>query len=150
MSYESREGKNFEKEIQKHLEKTHLHVFSEKEIRQAYSYITCIDHLIQYGNYVFCFQDKWSKNTISNSQINHFISGIGQLKEEYPNKIFIGIYISKNSLSKPAKDIINSNSRLQIYSIYNEDKTIIFNELSIFLHEFKIWTYDEHSDAIMI
>lgn len=149
MSYESREGKKFEKEIHQYLKKTHLRVFSEIEIRQIHSYITGIDHLIPHGNYFFCFQTKWSKNTISNSQINHFISGIEQLKEKYPNNIFIGIYISKSSLSKPAKDIIDSNSRLQIYSICNEDKTIIFNELSMFLHEFKIWTYDEHSDAIM-
>jgi len=151
MSCESLLGKEIENYFYNVLEiKTRKRVIREKEIRKMYSHITGIDYLIEHDNCCYCFQVKWSKKTISNCQINHFISCMIQLQKEYPpNYKFISIYISKKKLSKPANDIKNKSS-IELNSIYDEDITIIINKLDYLLHSYKIWTYDEHCDAIMI
>ena len=66
-------GIQFENQIHYLLQKTKPDVLlKEKEIRKYDDTITAIDHLLIANNICFCFQDKWLKTNISNSNFNHF------------------------------------------------------------------------------
>ena len=138
----------FESYIESILLKTNNKVYSEKDIKKKFNYITSIDHILENNNLILCFQDKCTSKNITNCQINHFISGIKQLQQVYPpNYIFIGIYLSKSKLSQPAK-VIAKNHNL-IY-ICDNNIELIYYKLIQYLYSLNIFLYDKDNDSIMI
>jgi len=141
----------FESKIQNILESTKYQVFSEHKVRSIFgSSITAIDHLLITDNILFAFQDKWIKSKPSVDQIHHFIHCVSNVYEK-TNKQIIGIYLSKNILSKPSQqsfDYINNNSTKQIYffSIHNnneEDCSLLLYKLMEMLYSYNINYYDD-------
>lgn len=128
-------GKEFEKYIDEILRTNYKEVYNEKIIRQKYDFITGIDHILKINNIIICIQDKLTNRKITNSQINHFISGINQLKTiiDNINYFYIGLYISKKPFSAYAQKIANIN---YISSIHDEDVNKIKIKLFIFLYDF--------------
>jgi len=146
-------GRQFEKEIYELLSKTKFQVFNEIDIRKKYKFITAIDHLLLCNNNMYCFQDKWTSKSISNTQINHFISGIEQLKIKlkYYNYKYIGIYLSKTNLSTNAIEIVNeyNKNNLIIYITDNNIESIKYKLIN-YLYDNYIYLYDNENDVIMI
>lgn len=140
-------GREFELIIHNLLLQTKCNVYSERYIRKRYSHITGIDHILEYNNLMFCFQDKWLKYNISNRDINHFNAGIQDLKNIHQNYHFIAIYLSKTPLSKEAQKIAY---QYNIISINSFDINIIIRKLMEFLYGFTIYCYDNDNDIIMI
>lgn len=134
-------GKKFEKDINNLLKRNYKEVYNETYIRNKYDYITGIDHVLKINNILICIQDKWTKKPISNSQINHFISSIEQLKEvlNNDNNTYIGLYISKKPFSKIAKKIANKK---YISSINDENDKNIKQKLLMFLYDFNNLSYN--------
>ena len=151
-------GKNFETEVHDFLSHTKYDILlNEKEIRNIDSTITAIDHLLCINDTIYCFQDKWLKNTISNSDFNHFIKCVENVSSTVNNKIY-AVYISNNDFSSIANKIFieennkynNSGSNIEYIKINSFDKKILFKKLHYFLHLNNVFMYDEDGDSIMI
>ena len=138
----------FEDKIQLNLDKlgfkVGLKIYREKDIRQKYGmHITAIDHMFYNNKILFCIQDKWLSNTVSNKEFNHFINCINTLiynNKEFTNKKIIALYVSNNGLSKYALEQLSfennkfntKKSKVKYFNIYNNDETkLIGNVISI-------------------
>ncbi len=152
-------GIQFENQIHYLLQKTKPDVLlKEKEIRKYDDTITAIDHLLIANNMCFCFQDKWLKTTISNSNFNHFSKCVEKVSTILKNcmKIY-AIYISNNDFSSIAeKQLKEENdkyklgtSNIEYIKINSSDKNKIFNNIYELLHFNNIFMYDADDDCIM-
>jgi hypothetical protein len=153
-------GRNFETEVHEFLQKTKSDMLlSEKDIRNIDNTITAIDHLLVSNNIYYCFQDKWLKNNISNSDFNHFAKCVEKVSQlnNHNYKIY-AVYLSNNDFSTIAnKQFIeennkynNSISTIEYVKINSYDKKILFNKLYKFLHLNGVYMYDLDDDCIML
>jgi hypothetical protein len=153
-------GRNFETEIHEFLKKTKPDILlSEKDIRNIDNTITAIDHLLVSNNTYYCFQDKWLKNNISNSDFNHFAKCVEKVSQlnNHNYKIY-AVYLSNNDFSTIAnKQFIeennkynNSMSTIEYVKINSYDKKKLFNELYKLLHINGVYMYDADGDCIML
>jgi hypothetical protein len=152
-------GRLFETEIHSFLNRTkHDVLMNEKQIRQIDNTITAIDHLLIMNDICYCFQDKWLKNTISNSDFNHFIKCVESVSTKINyNKIY-AIYLSNNDLSSIANKIFieennkyfRGESNIEYIKINSYDKKIVIKKLHEFLHSNGIYVYDNNGDCVML
>jgi len=153
-------GKAFETEVHEYLYRTKSELLlNEKEIRNIDCTITAIDHLLVSNNTYYCFQDKWLKNNISNSDFNHFIKCVEKISEKnnHSYKIY-AVYISNNDFSYIAnKQFIEENNKyingitnIEYVKINHPNKQTLFNYLNNFLYSNHIFLYDIDGDCIMI
>ncbi len=150
-------GIKFENEVHQLLNKTKSDVLlSEKQIRQQYPTITAIDHLLIANNICFCFQDKWLKTTISNSNFNHFAKCVETVASKINMKVY-GVYISNNNFSSIAERQFNeennkyklSQTNIEYIKINSSSKDKIFDNIHKLLHSNNIFMYDKDDDCIM-
>jgi hypothetical protein len=152
-------GLKFESKIQNVLETTKYKVLTEHQVTSTFGIsITAIDHLLYTDNIYFAFQDKWTKSKPSVDQIHHFIHCVNNVYEK-TNKQIIGIYLSKNILSKPSQqsfDCINNNNnninkKIRFFSIHNnnndDDCSLLLHKLMELLYSYDINYYD-NDDSI--
>ncbi len=152
-------GRLFETEIHAFLYKTKYDVLlNEKEIRNIDNTITAIDHLLISNDVYYCFQDKWLKNNISNSDFNHFIKCVESVAKKINNNKIYAIYLSNNDLSIIANKVfIEENNKYyrgetntEYIKINSYDKKNVINKLHEFLHNNRVYVYDEDGDCIML
>ena len=151
-------GKIFESDIHSFLTKTRQHLLNEAEIRKYDSTITAIDHMLFANNICFCFQDKWLKTSISNSNFNHFCKCVEKVANKISNTIY-AIYISNTNFSSIAQILFNEEndkfksgtSKIKYIKINNNNnKEIIFKELQELLYSNNIYIYDTDNDCLML
>ncbi len=144
-----------EEKITEFLRKTNYYIYTEKEIRRNYSYITAIDQMIILDDMCICFQDKWLNKTISNSMFSHFINNCNYIQNILNRKV-IGIYLSNYPLSKEANKMLSveNNKNLQsvlYYSIHDFEFNRLLDKLHNILHDNNIFIYEEpNSDYILM
>ncbi len=153
-------GRLFEKEIHEFLSKTKYDVLmNETQIRNIDSTITAIDHLLLVDDVYYCFQDKWLKNTISNSDFNHFIKCVESVSNKINNNYKIyAIYLSNQDLSSIANKVFieennkyfNGQSNIHYIKINSYDKNTIINRLHEFLHNNRVFVYNDDGDCVML
>jgi hypothetical protein len=145
-------GVNFENDIHKFLSRTNKTVLRENDIKKKFGmHITAIDHLIELDNTCLCFQDKYQKFNISNSQISHFISCVNNLSMAMQKKC-IGIYISNNDLSSISKQQVlteNMKNNNIFINFFDNNIDILYKKLLLYFYENNLYMY-EGSDCIMI
>ena len=61
------------------------------------------------NNICFCFQDKWLKTSISNSNFNHFCKCVEKVANKISNTIY-AIYISNTNFSSIAQILFNEEN----------------------------------------
>ncbi len=153
-------GKQFENEVHSFLSKIKSDLlFNETQIRKQDSTITAIDHLLIANNIIICFQDKWLKSTISNSEFNHFCKCVEKIAMYISaganNMKIYGVYISNTDFSSIAERQLDDEnnkigSNIEYIKINNNDKNVIFKKLHYFLHSNHIYKYDEDNDCFML
>jgi hypothetical protein len=152
-------GIQFENEVHKLLQNTkHDVLLNEKEIRKQEPTITAIDHLLIANNICFCFQDKWLKTNISNSNFNHFSKCVEKVAIKLNNSMKIyGVYICNNDFSSIAnKQLEEENNKyklgqsiIEYIKINNMVKDVIYDTIQKLLHSNNIFMYDKDGDCIM-
>jgi hypothetical protein len=150
-------GKIFESEIHEFLNKTNCTLLNETQIRKYDNTITAIDHMLFANDICFCFQDKWLKTSISNSDFNHFAKCVEKVSTNIIHIIY-AIYISNNNFSSIAEKIFNEEndkfivgtSKIKYIKINSTEKKTIFKELHYLLHSNNVFIYDYDDDCIML
>jgi len=152
-------GRLFETEIHAFLNKTKYDVLmNEKQIRNIDSTITAIDHLLISNDIYYCFQDKWLKTSISNSDFNHFIKCIESVAKKINNNLIYAIYLSNNDLSSIANKVfieennkfLRGETNIQYIKINDNNKNTVIKKLHEFLQINGIYIYDEDGDCEML
>ncbi len=153
-------GRRFEIEIHELLNKTKYDLLlNETQIRKYNNTITAIDHILFSNNIYYCFQDKWLKTPISNSDFNHFIKCVENFSALINNQYNIyAIYISNTDFSSVAiKQFVDENtkynrglSNIEYIKINSYDKKILFKYIQTFLHNTQVYMYDKDGDCIML
>lgn len=146
------EGRLFEKEISSILNLTKLNVLSEKDVRSEYGQNnTAIDHMFETNHFIYCIQDKWEKNPVCISKINHFITCVNNISNK-KNKKCIGIYLSKMPLTKNSQtafDEQNNMNKNLFLNINAEIKSKIFNDFIELLYNNDIYLYTDDNTCLM-
>ena len=141
-----------EDKITEFLKNTRHHIYTEKEIRQNYSYITAIDQMIILDDVCICFQDKWVSRPISNSMFGHFTKSCEYIKNSL-NRPVIGIYLSNQPFSKEAANMLllenNNNNNIIYYCLYDIQLNTLLNKLHNILHDNNIYIYDDDNEIVM-
>jgi hypothetical protein len=130
---------------------------NEKQIRNIDNTITAIDHLLISNDICYCFQDKWLKNSISNSDFNHFIKCVEAVSKKIHNKIY-AVYLSNKDLSSIANKVfIEENNKffrgetnIHYIKINSNDKNEVIKNLHTFLHNNGVYVYDNDGDCNML
>lgn len=146
-------GLLFERKIHDLLLMTQFNVLSEKEVIKKYgSNICAIDHMIEFGDFILCIQDKHQQTSASISQINHFICCVNNVS--FITKLrCVGLYITINGLSKPSLDTFkleNSKNNNFFHEINGKNEEDVIFNLAYYLHENSVYLYDESGLAIML
>lgn len=145
-------GRDFENKIHKLLLKTKLKVLREIDIKQKYGQnITGIDHMIEFNNICLCFQDKYQKTSISNSQVGHFITCVNNISDLL-NKKCIGIFISNidfSSISKQQIEVENNKQKNEFNIIFDNNYVQLIKKILNYFYSNGIWLYDG-DDCMMI
>jgi hypothetical protein len=143
----------FEDEIHELLVKTKLQVLREKDIVRKYgSNLKGIDHMVYTDLYILCFQDKWTSTSPVLSTVNHFINCVETVSYK-ENKKCIGIYLTKISLTNPAKlafSDANSRNRNLFIEIQSEDKKRLQYNLLDLLYSNQINIYESDDSVYML
>lgn len=153
-------GRLFEKYIHFYLEKTNLDVLSEKEVKAKYGkHISAIDHLIELDSYIICIQDKYTKDSISISAVNHFIKCVSNI-QKITHKNCYGIYLSKKQLSSYSQEAFSEENRnssnyftcIYNYHDYSEKKSFFDLTYQLIFHMYEkhgIYFYDSEDACLM-
>jgi hypothetical protein len=151
----------FNESINNCLHKTKLKVLSKEEIKIKYKDNLNICHLIEFDSNILCFinsYEKFSKDSPKESsedslkekiKINNFIKDVTSISIIEKKKC-IGVYISKNPLSKNYLDLFNINIFNTFISINNPNKEYILDDLITLLYSKNIYIYEEDGSCIML
>jgi hypothetical protein len=154
MNARQRLGFLFEDKVHDLISQSMYQVLREVDVVYKYSVLSSgIDHLIYLPDFIICIQDKWRESKPNLSQINHFIKGVENIhiKENY--KKCIGIYLSKEPVTKGGLDAFEFENYKGInyfLSISGYNMDIILNKLAGIFYDNHIYFYEPDGSAIML
>ena len=107
--------------------------------------------MIEFNNICLCFQDKYQKTSISNSQVGHFITCVNNISDLL-NKKCIGIFISNidfSSISKQQIEVENNKQKNEFNIIFDNNYVQLIKKILNYFYSNGIWLYDG-DDCMMI
>lgn len=144
-------GREFENNVHSLLKQTNKKILREAAVKSTYGKnISAIDHLIISDEFFITIQDKLEKTRPCISKIHHFIKST-EVVSDIAKKECIGIYLSKEELSKPSKDafVYENNRKRKFISITGPTENEMIENLYKYLHKLKIFRYDMDGSCIM-
>ncbi len=143
-------GLLFEDEVHELLVQTKLPVLREKDIVKKYGQnVKGIDHLLFHQDYIICIQDKRTSSSPVLSVVNHFIQCVESISWK-ENKKCIGIYLTKQGLTGPARTAIsdtNSRNKNQFIELHDDNLSRLKYKLLDLFYSNHIYIY-EYDDSL--
>jgi len=130
-------GIRVENQIHAFLKQFDYHVLQENEMSKKFDeYINGvqvrqlfgIDHLIHMENTIICIQDKWTTHTICKADASEFTVALYAIKQMYPDKRIVGIFVSKSNISVTAKETVRLSCH-NCHFIESQNYETIFSSL---------------------
>ena len=148
-------GKRLEQYIHNQLEGNVDKIISDdcniKKYFSSSGSVVGVDHYIEIGNYVITIQDKWEEKTPSIRDINHYIQSTKNIQSfiEVNNKeLLLGIFASKNPISKNGNDILNAVNNDVSNIFFSIDDNSSIENLALKVKNFILNKLDLHGIKI--
>lgn len=146
--YSLRESNLVKNKVNDFLKSTGLTYYDEKYITSQNPSLTEIDFVLNVNDSNVCICSKFINPAPSSSTITKFISNLNLIKQ-ITNKETYGILLLKSDISQDSQ-IQLETCPIEIMSLKNNDKEILYKMFVEYMHFNNIFSYDNEGDTFML